>query len=214
MEGWIKLFRQILEWEWYTDSNTFRLFLHLLLKANVVDKNWRGILILRGQLFTSVKSLSTELKLTDKQIRISLSKLENTKELAIKGASNGTMITVCKYELYQENIKQKGKQIGKQGANEGQQHKNDKEVKEVFSDQIQKLNLWIEKNAPNVLRVEHQITDEQLTELKKTHSGEKIRDYLLRMHNWKDTAKKNTSVYLTLLAWSRKDDKKERENKI
>lgn len=39
MEGWISLYRKILNWEWYSDANTFRLFIHLLLQANHEEKN-------------------------------------------------------------------------------------------------------------------------------------------------------------------------------
>ena len=33
MEGYIQIHRKILEWEWFDDHNTFRLFMYLLLKA-------------------------------------------------------------------------------------------------------------------------------------------------------------------------------------
>ena len=32
--GWIKLFRNFTKWEWYSDSESVHLFLHLLLKGN------------------------------------------------------------------------------------------------------------------------------------------------------------------------------------
>ena len=52
MEGWIKLHRKILDWEWYDDINTKVLFLHLLLTANHEEQKWRGKIIERGQLIT------------------------------------------------------------------------------------------------------------------------------------------------------------------
>lgn len=33
-QGWVKAYRQLLDWEWYTDVPTFKLFLHLLLIVN------------------------------------------------------------------------------------------------------------------------------------------------------------------------------------
>ena len=118
--GWIFLHKCILEWEWYKDINTKGLFIHCLLKANYSDKEWKGKLIKRGQFFTSTENLANELNLSIKQIRTSLKKLEKTKELGIQGASNGTMITVCKYESYQniDAIKgqAKGQAKGKQRA--------------------------------------------------------------------------------------------------
>ena len=46
---YIKLFRKMLNWEWYTDVNTKVLFLHCLLKANWKDGSWHGHKYKRGQ---------------------------------------------------------------------------------------------------------------------------------------------------------------------
>jgi len=135
MDGWIKLHKKFFEWEWYNDNNVKILFIHLLLKANFIDKEWKGIMIKRGQLFTSILHLSKEVNLTVKQVRISLHKICVTGEITEKGASNGTMITICNYDSYQQEIETKGQTKGKPRANEGQQHKNitiKEEYKESF----------------------------------------------------------------------------------
>lgn len=118
--GYIKLYRKFLEWEWYDDDNCTRLFIHCLLKANYMDKQWRGKTILRGQFFTSIDTLSKELHLTTKQIRIAISKLENTGEILKKGANEGTYITICNYDSYQQIEQAEGQTEGKRGASEGQ----------------------------------------------------------------------------------------------
>ncbi len=114
------LWRKFLFWEWYTDTNCKIVFLHCLLKANGEDKEWKGMIIKRGQFFTSIDHLSDELSLTSKQIRIALDKLEKGEEITTKGASKGTMITVCKYDTYQDygqaEGQTKGEQSGKQRA--------------------------------------------------------------------------------------------------
>lgn len=138
MVGYIKLHRKILEWEWYDDSNTFRLFIHCLIEANHKDREWRGIKISRGQFHTSIGILAVKLKLSDKAIRIALDKLIKTKEVAIKGASNGTMITICNYDSYQgfeeaewqTEGQAKGKPKGKRGATT-KEYKEEKEIKET-----------------------------------------------------------------------------------
>ena len=134
MIGWIKLHRKMIEWEWYSDNNTKCLFIHCLLKANIKSKSWKGIRIEKGQFFTSLGHLSTEINLSVKQIRIALRKLESTGELASEGASNGTKITVCKYDEYQVKEEARGQAEeqteGKQGASEGQLLKKDKKEKE------------------------------------------------------------------------------------
>jgi hypothetical protein len=101
--GWIKLYRQMLEWEWYDDKNTWRLFIHCLLKANYKDKKWRGIIIKRGSFITSINKLSLETKLTPMQTRFSLNKLKLTNEISTKSTYQYTVISVINYDKYQSN---------------------------------------------------------------------------------------------------------------
>ena len=106
MSGWIKLHRKMIDWEWYDDTNTFRLFIHCLLRANHRDKKWRGIEIKRGQFYTSLDTLSDETGLSARQIRTSLDRLKMTGELSSTAMRRGRMITVVKYESYQEDDRQ------------------------------------------------------------------------------------------------------------
>lgn len=101
MTGHIKLDRKIIAWEWYTDANTFRVFLHLLLMATHKDSSWRGNKISRGQIITGRKNLSKTLKLTEREIRTSITHLIMTNEIAIKTTNKHSVITICKYEYYQ-----------------------------------------------------------------------------------------------------------------
>ena len=99
--GWIKLHRQLLDWEWYSDINVTRLFLHLMLKANHKDKKYRGTTIKRGQLLTGRELLSSETGLSEQQIRTCLTKLKSTSDVTIKSTSKGTLLTVDNYSVYQ-----------------------------------------------------------------------------------------------------------------
>lgn len=82
--GYIKLWRSLLKWEWYSDVNVSRLFIHLLLTANYEDTTWRGETIHRGQRLTSVAKLAEETGLTTKEVRTALGKLTRTNELTIR----------------------------------------------------------------------------------------------------------------------------------
>ncbi len=101
IQGWIKIHRQLLEWEWYDDINVTRLFLHILLKANHKSKNYKGELIQIGEHLTSREILSNETGLTIRQVRTALTKLKTTNEVAIKSSSQGTKIQVVNYQKYQ-----------------------------------------------------------------------------------------------------------------
>lgn len=101
MSGWIKIHRKILEWEWYDDANTFRLFMHLILKANHKDKKYRGQLIKTGSLLTGRELLSQETGLSVRQVRTCLDRLKSTNEVTINSTKQGTIIQIVKYKDYQ-----------------------------------------------------------------------------------------------------------------
>lgn len=101
MSGWVKLHRQILEWEWYSDNNCFRLFLHLLLKANHKERRFKGMELEIGTIVTSRDLLARETGLTGQQIRTALNKLILTNEITSVSSPQGTIIQIVNYEKYQ-----------------------------------------------------------------------------------------------------------------
>lgn len=101
MSGWIKLHRQILDWEWYSDTNVFRLFMHIILKANHKEKKYKGLVLNAGSVVTSRDILAIEIGLSVQQIRTALNKLKSTNEITIKSNSQGTVIEIVNYSKYQ-----------------------------------------------------------------------------------------------------------------
>ena len=121
---WLKLYRKFVKWEWYKDTKTKCLFIHLLLNANYEDTKWQGIEIKRGQLITSLKNLSLQNNISVKSIRTSLERLKTTNEVACKTTSKFTIITILNYNRYQDKIiddnKPNDTQLDKRMANKGQ----------------------------------------------------------------------------------------------
>jgi biotin operon repressor len=108
--NWIKLHRKMLEWEWYDDINTCRLFIHLLLRVNWEPKKWHGIDVLPGQIITSREKLSAETGLTQQAIRTALNRLKSTNGITNESTNNFSLITVINWESYQS--------YGQQSTNE------------------------------------------------------------------------------------------------
>lgn len=128
--SFIKLDRVILSWRWYTDGNTLRLFIHLLLKANYEAKDWHNITVKRGELITSLGNLSAETGLSVKEVRTALEHLKRTNEVASRSNSKCTVITILNYDKYQGGASQaanEGQAKGKQGATT-KEIKEDKEI--------------------------------------------------------------------------------------
>ena len=161
--GWIKLHRQLLEWEWYDDTNTKCLFLHCLLRANHSDTEWRGHNIKRGQFLTSVDTLTRETGLSVSQIRTSLKKLISTNEIASKSQARSTVITVLGYDSHQDNDKPVDKLMTmKSQADDNEiatdknviikECKNDKKITRRFTPptDIETVAYFVEKGSTNI----------------------------------------------------------------
>ena len=103
MQGWIKIHRQLLDWEWYNDLNTFRLFMHILLKAQHKPIDWQGIKIEAGSFVTSLDKLSKETGLSIRKVRTALNNLKTTHELTSKTTSRYSIITVNNWNKWQAN---------------------------------------------------------------------------------------------------------------
>jgi hypothetical protein len=67
-----------------------------------------------------------------------------------------------------------------------------------------KLNEWLKTNAPNILKIQEQITVYQYQKLTAKMHGTELAALLIKMHNWKGIDKKNVSVYLTVLDWAKR----------
>lgn len=177
MEGYILIYKKLLEWEWYKNSNVKIVFLHCLLKANYKDKKWQGYDIKRSQFITSIRAISNELNMTESQVRTSLKKLEKTCELNVKPFNKQfTQITVCNYDSYQITQKQNDKQNENELTNESQtddkriaitneynkENKENKSVKNEFSQDSENFVIWFKNLIPeNLFPKGKQIADWQ-----------------------------------------------------
>lgn len=103
MGSYIKIDRKILEWEWWSDINTHRVFTYMLLKANWKEGNFKGVVVPRGSFVSSLKKLSEETNLTVDEVRTAIKHLKSTNEITSKSHSKFTIFTVKNYDVYQDN---------------------------------------------------------------------------------------------------------------
>ena len=122
MNGWIKLHRQLTEWEWYTDHKTFKLWVHILLTANIVpQKKMLGYTLSPGQLITTLPRLAAETGLSEREIRTALKRLIDGGEVSEKTTNKFRLITIEKWAFYQSELKETARETAeKQQANSRQ----------------------------------------------------------------------------------------------
>lgn len=123
---------------------------------------------------------------------------------------------ICDYDcdqsvtIFEEKEKQRKKEAKKEIE------KNKEDYNPLFSSEnipltpFAKFEKWVLANAPRVAQMKEPFTEEQFTKAKEAIGWEMMVDLLQQMHNWQNLIKQNTSAYLTLLAWS----KRERKEKV
>ena len=148
----IKLDRSIEKWRWYKNGNTLRVFIHLLLNANVVSHDFENITIERGSLATSYESIGVTLNLTVRQVRTALGHLKATGTITTKVYRRFQVITIVNYDYYQSSSSPKASPLShpddsltspyRQQYNNVKNDKNEKNGKKKGSDFSKKYYDW------------------------------------------------------------------------
>jgi DNA-binding transcriptional MerR regulator len=192
MSGWIKIHRKFLDWEWFNKSEAVHLFLYMLLKANHKDNKWQGNDVKRGQFISSLGNISSATGITIQQIRTILKKLEKTNEIVVKSTSQFTIVTICKYECYQDENEDTNKRITNNQQTTNKQsttNKNEKNNKENIYREFQHLF----------------ITEDEVKKLLDKHTITQINNVLNDIENYKQNTKYK-SLYLTAVKWLQKNE--------
>ena len=100
-QGWIKLHRQLLSWQWYDDLPTRVTFIHLILTVAYRDHKYKGILIKKGTRLYGQNQLAKEIGISRQQLRRAISNLETTNDATNETSSQGSIIKVVKFKEYQ-----------------------------------------------------------------------------------------------------------------
>lgn len=101
-KGFIVLYRDIFDWEWFDDVYVFKLFVCLIMLASHEAKRYKGKTLKRGSFITSIASLSQKVKMSETSVKNSLKKLSATGEIEQEIIPNKyRIITIKNYNKFQ-----------------------------------------------------------------------------------------------------------------
>lgn len=211
--GYIKLYRSMLKWEWYDDINTKVVFLHLLLTVSIKDSKWHGIEIKRGSRIASYEVLAKETKLTMQQLRTAIKRLESTGELTRYKYPKFTVFALNNYDKFQtstSNSTDFQQASNKEPTSFQQQYKKVKEDKEdKEGEEGERETLPPENKQPfgdfkNVF-----LKDEEYKSLKEKFGIEFLNQEISSLSTFMESNGKNYSNhYAVLLRWCLQDFEK------
>ncbi len=203
---YIKLYRKLINWEWYQDINTKTLFLHLLLKANWKEGSWQGINYKRGQLITSMNTLAAETGLTFEQTRTAIKHLKSTGEITYKKIAKGGLITIVEYNRFQDNPTQKQQKTHTEtqsetteATHEPQQYKNIKEDKEIKNNNSRFVAPSVEEVREYCRERNNSIDADEFVNFYQANGwvqgkGKPIKDWKACVRTWENNRKQNNIV--------------------
>lgn len=108
---YIKLSRSILDWEWWEDANTTRLFLYMLLKANWKEGKFKGINVPRGSFVSSLAKLAEGTGMSIDAVRTAVDHLVDCESITKQSTNKFTLFSVVNYDLYQSKSQAEPEQI-------------------------------------------------------------------------------------------------------
>lgn len=208
--GYIKLYRSLLNWEWYDDINTKTVFLHLLLTVNIAKRQWHGITVPCGSRVSSYAVLASETGLTERQVRTAISHLEATGELTRYKYPNFTVFAINNYDKYQLLTDETtGHRQGNDKAATGQRQQNKKIEEDKEDNYLSFLDAEKEKNAPPTFEEVQKYAEENgiETDLKRFYT-------YYEQHQWKTKNGDDiTDWTATLRYWEKRDGKFKKKKK-
>jgi hypothetical protein len=176
MQGWIKIHRELKEWQWYQDSSMVHLLIHLIVSANHKDAKWQGKKVKRGCLITSLNKLSAQTGISVRSLRTCLDRLVECGEIDKQSGTKNTVIRLIKYEKFQilENSDTQNRTLDdKQTTNKRQTNDT------VTTTNKNENNEYNEKNDKNISARKQSFLDQLKDVKKETDSSKMLNDFFL-----------------------------------
>lgn len=184
---YIKLFHNILDWGWYNDTNTFRVFLHILLRANYKDSEYKGVKIPAGACVFGYNAWAKELGLSVRQVRTAITHLKSTGEVTIKTTSKFSVVSLVKWEFWQieegrATSKTTSRATSKRQASD-KQATTSKDSKNIYTTPT--IDMVREYVAENKMIIDPDYFFRYYETAKwKDNKGKPIRNWKLKALNW------------------------------
>ncbi len=119
MDGYVRLHRSILDWEWYQDDACLRLLIHLLMRVNWKPGRWRGIDVPPGTVITSLELLADSMGWSRSKLRHTMDKMKSSGDLVTRTTNHWTAVSLVNWAKYQNAGTDSGQPTANQQPTDG-----------------------------------------------------------------------------------------------
>ena len=102
-QGWVKIYRNIVDWVWYKNVNTLYVFLYLIVNVNYRDSCRNNSIVLEGSCVTSVREITEVTCLSCKEVRNALENIKSSNNITWKRCGRYTIYSVVNYSKWQSS---------------------------------------------------------------------------------------------------------------
>lgn len=193
--AFVKIYKSVLNWQWYSEPCTKDVFIHCLLKANWKSGEWQGQHYERGEFITSLASLAQELGYSVQNIRTAIKHLKSTGEITERVTNKYRVISVVNYDFYQSDSREVTSKLtnnptsDQQAANKqlttDKEYKNNKNIKNnIYCVHFEDLwKVYPRKNDKSAAykayqsRLQDGFSEDELFQAVKNYAAECERDH-------------------------------------
>lgn len=143
MEGWIKLHRKLLDNPIVSkDSDYLAVWIYLLLNATHTEYDTifksKRITLQPGQLITGIISIGNKLKINTSKVQRILKTFENEKQIEQQTTNQNRLVSIIRWNEYQQNEKQNEKQVKNEWQTSEKQVKTNNNIKNINNENNEK----------------------------------------------------------------------------
>ncbi|MPM63435.1 hypothetical protein SDC9_110315 [bioreactor metagenome] len=209
-EGWIKLYRKLMDSPIFENERLLKVFIYCLLKSSHQERNavigLQTIELKKGQFVFGRKKAAAELNIPESTVWRHMKLLEKMNVLILESNNKWTVVTVGNWEKYQGVDNDSEQQMDNKRTTDEQQMDTDKNVKNVKNkDNSQKST----KRIYDVDSIHYQLAEYLFEEMKKNNPEARKPDF----HKWANDIRlmmeidnRKEEQVRNMITWSQSND--------
>lgn len=183
MDGWIKLYRKLLNSPIFENEKALKIWIWCMLKATHTEKNQlvgqQIVSLQEGQFIFGREKASEELKMTESTVYKYIKLLEKLEMISINSNNKFSVVSIENWDRYQDEKQQKNNKVTTK-EQQSNTNKNVKNVNNIYLYFINKYKAECSKRLNDKMKFLREIQNEDKYKELTPDEEYDLRDYILK----------------------------------